>query len=247
MVNSIVTMISNLSTNTNKGIFQVVTIPLLLLFSNFGFGLFAPLLWARGQNSQDGPAVTVRTSQNRTHYYSTTEENEESDKLVIGKETVAKPGIVFNFGGVLIHEGGLKDTVYPSIGELKEGEMVLHLEARANWSTKSEIILPKGAVYGGFVGYLDIQAKIKNQTTGQTNKVDLTPHINLQNNLHYARNIKIPGEITTDLYTVAFTIRSAVGKPSLEIVKDWKKRYGAKLIKKTVFVYRNVAFTEVAL
>ena len=202
-----------------------------------------------GQNNQEGPSVTVRTSQNRTHYYSTTEENDESDKLVIGKETIRKPGIVFNFGSVLIYEGGLKDTVYPSAGNLKAGEMVLHVEARANWSTKSEIVLPKGAIPGGFVGYLKIHAKIKNQTTGQTAKVDLTPHINLEDNLHYARNIDIPGKIT-DLYTITFTIRSArsaIGKSSLLIEKDWKKLYGLQLVKKKVFLYRDISLTKIAM
>ncbi|MEM9424605.1 MAG: iron transporter [Spirochaetota bacterium] len=186
--------------------------------------------------------MLIRTSQNITHDYSTTTENKESDKLVMGHETTSL-GIEFYFGGVLIYEGGRKDTVYPFIGDLEAGETVVHLEARANWSKRSE--LPPGAVSAGFVAYLDITATIKNQVSGHQTEVDLSPHINLENNFHYSRNTPLPGS-DTDLYTVTFSIHSPIGKSFVLVEEDWKQRYGLHLLENTVFHYRDVTFAQVA-
>ena len=229
---------------------RFTTVRLLFFQVIFGGGFLVlvfsvPQLWGRGQSEAE-PPVIVRTSKNITHDYSTTTENEESDKLVIGREEV-EPGIEFYFGGVLIYEGGLKDTVYPSFGDLEAGEIMAHLEARANWSTKfnRESPLPPGAAPGGFVSYLDITAKIENQITGYQTVIDLSPHINLENNLHYARNTPLPGS-SKDLYTISFFISSPAGKSSVLFEKDWKQSYGLQLLEKTTFHYRNVAFAKVS-
>ena len=223
------------------------------LFSLPGF-LPGALLWGRGEKpkADQGPLVIVKSSKNATHYYSTTDENEESDKLVIGREDL-KPGIELYFGGVFIFEGGLKDTVYPSMGDVAAGETVVHIEARANWSAQDE--LPPGAVVGGFVPYLDVRVQIENQSSGYQSSLDLSPHINLENNLHYARNAPLPGE-NTDLYTLTFTVSSAmraqnapaksVAEPVLYASQDWEQAHGLQLFEPAVFRYRDVAFAQIA-
>ena len=218
-------------------------------------GLFAlpgVLLWGRGEKpkADQGPLVIVKSSKNATHYYSTTDENEESDKLVIGREDL-EPGIELYFGGVFIFEGGLKDTVYPSMGDVAAGETVVHIEARANWSSQDE--LPPGAVSGGFVPYLDVRVQIENQSSGYQSSLDLSPHINLENNLHYARNAPLPGE-NTDLYTLTFTVSSAMraqNAPAKSVAalyasKDWEQAHGLQLFEPAVFRYRDVAFAQIA-
>ena len=116
-------------------------------------------------------------------------------ELVIGQERVSS-GIVFVF------EGAVKDHVLPLSMHLEEDETHVHIEARVNWD---ETDIPEGAPPGGFVPYLRINAKIRNQTTGLSTFIDLLPHINLIDNFHYARNISLPGSIG-DLYSVDFTV-----------------------------------------
>lgn len=221
------------------------------------FGLFAlpgALLWGRGEKpkADEGPLVIVKSSENRTHYYSTTDENEESDKLVIGREYI-EPGVELYFGGVFIFEGGMRDTVYPSAGDVATGETVVHIETRANWNPQEE--LPPGAVSGGFVPYLDVRVEIQNQSNGYQASLDLSPHINLENNLHYARNAPLPGE-NTDLYTLTFIVSSAmrdknapaksVADPVLYASEDWEQAHGLQLFEPAVFRYRDVAFAKIA-
>ena len=220
-----------------------------------GFGFFkdalpGSVLWARGKKPDQVPLVIVKSSENRTHYYSTTDENEESDKLVIGREYI-EPGVELYFGGVFIFEGGLRDTVYPSMGDLATGETVVHIEARANWNSQDE--LPPGAVSGGFVPYLNVRVEIENQSSGYQTSLDLSPHINLENNLHYARNVPLPGE-DSDLYSLTFVINSAmesknaksVAKPVLYASEDWEQARGLQLFEQAVFRYRDVAFEKIA-
>ena len=116
-------------------------------------------------------------------------------ELIIGKEVV-DPGIVFIF------EGAIKDEIYPKSLHLDENETNVHIEARVNWDIEN---IPKGAVPGGFIPYLNITAKITNQDNGLKSFIDLTPHINLIDNFHYARNIYLPGS-DEDLYSIEFSI-----------------------------------------
>lgn len=155
-------------------------------------------------------------------------------ELVIGEERL-DPGIVFIF------EGAIKDQIYPEALHLKEEETNIHIEARVNWDVQN---IPKGAVPGGFIPYLVINARITNQSTGMKLFIDLTPHINLIDNFHYARNISLPGKID-DKYTVVFKINPP-HEFDLALHNDWLKLYGKNLFNNSEFKYPNIDFEEIA-
>ena len=156
-------------------------------------------------------------------------------ELVLGEERI-EPGIIFIF------EGAIKDTVYPLIDHLKEDETSIHIEARANWAEQD---IPEGTPPSGFVAYLAMTAEIINQTTGYKTFIDLLPHINLIDNLHYARNVTLPGK-ASDLYTVAFTVTSPTGKAYVSIHQDWSQQYGDSLMEDVKFIYKDVDFEQIA-
>ena len=153
-------------------------------------------------------------------------------ELVIGEETI-KPGITFIF------EGAPKDTIYPKHAHLAEKQTDVHLEARANWAKNNT---PNGTPAKGFVAYLNITAEIINEKTRRALLVNLTPHINLIDNLHYARNIALPGQ-KNDRYTVIFRIQPS---EKLSLHADWVKKYGRSILKPKNFTYKNVGFEEIA-
>ncbi len=155
-------------------------------------------------------------------------------ELVIGKER-AEPGIVFIF------EGAIKDEIAPKGMHLPEAQTDVHIEARVNWDSKD---IPAGTPAGGFVPYLNIVAEVKNEKTGMRTFVDLTPHLNLIDNFHYARNIALPGK-RSDLYQVTFTILPPAAQ-TLGLHKDWVSGYGAQLSGEQRFAYRKVDFEEIA-
>ena len=157
-----------------------------------------------------------------------------SQELVIGEERL-EPGIVFIF------EGAIKDIVYPKSINLDEEFTNIHIEARVNWDNNNT---PKGTPTGGFVPYLNINAKITNDRTGQITFVDLTPHLNLIDNFHYARNISLPGNVD-DLYNVVFNVNPPE-KLSLSFHKDWSDAFTTQLFKPTSFEYKKVDFEEIA-
>ena len=155
-------------------------------------------------------------------------------ELIIG-EVTKEPGIKFIF------EGAIKDKIYPDLLHLTENETNIHIEARVNWDT---INIPEGAVPGGFIPYLKVTAKIVNQANGLKSFIDLTPHINLIDNFHYARNIYLPGS-DDDLYSVEFRI---VPPHSAEIAlhKDWRSVYGDKILEEYKFFYKDINFKEIS-
>ena len=155
-------------------------------------------------------------------------------ELIIGKEIV-DPGIVFIF------EGAIKDEIYPKSLHLDENETNVHIEARVNWDIEN---IPKGAVPGGFIPYLNITAKITNQDNGLRSFIDLTPHINLIDNFHYARNIYLPGS-DEDLYSIEFSI-TPPQSTEIALHKDWKLIYGNKILKEYKFFFKNVDFKEIS-
>ena len=157
-----------------------------------------------------------------------------SQELIIGKEIV-DPGIVFIF------EGAVKDHVMPIGMHLKENETNVHIEARVNWDVRNT---PNGSPEGGFVAYLHITSKVTNQKTGLSTFIDLTPHINLIDNYHYARNISLPGK-KDELYTVEFNV-IAPTNIELSLHKDWLDKYGNQLMTNQYFLYENVNFEEIA-
>ena len=155
-------------------------------------------------------------------------------ELIIGKELV-DPGIVFIF------EGAIKDEIHPKSLHLDENEANVHIEARVNWDIEN---IPKGAVPGGFIPYLNITAKITNQHNGLRSFIDLTPHINLIDNFHYARNIYLPGS-DEDLYSIEFSI-TPPQSTEIALHKDWKLIYGNKILKGYKFFFKNVDFKEIS-
>ena len=155
-------------------------------------------------------------------------------ELIIGEER-KEPGIKYIF------EGAIKDEIHPKSLHLDENETNIHIEARVNWDT---INIPDGAVPGGFIPYLKITAKIVNQANGLKSFVDLTPHINLIDNFHYARNIYLPGS-DEDLYSIEFNIIP----PSLNEIalhKDWKSLYGDIIFDENKFLFKDVNFKEIS-
>ncbi len=159
-----------------------------------------------------------------------------AQELVLGEESFY-PGIV------LIFEGAVRDAVTPRQAHLEEELTDVHIEARANWNA-DETLIPEGTPPAGFVAYMNIYAQVTNQTTGKETFATLTPHLNLIDNLHYARNIALPGE-QTDLYTVKFFV-SPPDKHTLALHRDWLNEYGDRLFPRKEFTYENVDFFDIA-
>ena len=154
-----------------------------------------------------------------------------AEEMIIGTELLSS-------NVDLIFEGAPKDTVYPEKNYLAEAETDVHIEMLANWSQNNKY----GAPAGGFVAYLDVTVKITNQKTTKTKETQLTPHLNLSDNFHYAQNIKLPGN-TDALYTVTFTVNPPKAK-DLGIHHDWYHSVG-QLIAKSTFTYKNLSFDQV--
>ena len=115
-------------------------------------------------------------------------------EMIIGEATI-EPGIH------LIFECGIKDDIAPNNVFLSESETDVHIEVLANWSENA----PKGTTPGGHVAYLIVSLVVKNEITNISDTVNLVPHLNLSDNLHYAQNIKLPGKID-DKYILNFII-----------------------------------------
>lgn len=156
-------------------------------------------------------------------------------EMVIGEEYV-KPGIDFIF------EGAIKDHVMPLSQNLAENKTDVHIEARVNWSAKGEV--PEGTPRGGFVAYLKVNAEVTNQRTNETTFVTLTPHINLIDNFHYARNISLPGK-RDDKYKVTFFIDPPQTN-DLSLHKDWVDNHHPFFMQPQKFIYENLDFKAIA-
>ena len=154
-----------------------------------------------------------------------------SEEMIIGKESIS-PGID------IVFEAAPKDTVFPLDSFLSESETNIHIEMLANWSEDA----PEGSPVGGFIAYLNVFATISNDL-GDSQKVNLSPHLNLSDNFHYAQNIKLPGSID-DTYEITFEIYPP--KDTLGIHYDWKNSIGSFLpINK--FTYKNLNFKKISL
>ena len=154
-----------------------------------------------------------------------------AEEMIFGEEMLQN-------GIKVIFEAAPKDTVYPEGYFLKENETDIHIEMLMNWTNES----PEGSPSGGFIPYLNVSATIENKK-GQSNKIKLTPHLNISDNFHYAQNIKLPGEIN-DLYDVVIE----VAPPEMEqlgIHYDWNEKY-KYLIEKQKFTYKNLSFKDIA-
>jgi len=160
-----------------------------------------------------------------------------AQELIIGEELI-EPGIR------VIFEGAVKDDVTPRPQNLEESKTDVHIETRVNWASDPSTNVPEGTPRGGFVGYMNLSAEVTNERTGETLQTDLIPHINLVDNLHYARNIPLPGEID-DPFTVVFHVLPP--EPlDLALHKDWRDSHGSRLFNEKSFRYTGVDFEDIA-
>ena len=154
-------------------------------------------------------------------------------EMIIGKASI-EPGVD------LIFEGGVKDEIMPEQYYLSENLTDVHIEVLANWSSSA----PKGSPEGGHVAYLNITATVINQITNASETHKLTPHVNMSDNLHYAKNIKLPGKID-ESYTVIFEILPPKND-ELGMHYDWRYTVDKELIISKSFEFNNLDFKEVA-
>ena len=159
--------------------------------------------------------------------------NETQAEMIIGTGSI-QPGVD------LIFEGGIKDEIMPEKYHLSENETDVHIEVLANWSSEA----PKGSPQGGHVAYLNINATLINEKTGSSETHLLTPHVNMSDNLHYAKNIRLPGKID-DLYTVIFEILPPRNN-ELGMHYDWRYTVDEELIVAASFEFYNLDFKEIA-
>jgi uncharacterized protein involved in high-affinity Fe2+ transport len=136
-----------------------------------------------------------------------------------------------------------KDAVTPSEKNLPESKTDVHLEVLATWAPADSVEVPAGAKRGGFVGFLHMFARVTNDRTGRAMEVSLVPHINLSDNLHYARNISLPGA-ADDPYTVELFVEPPQ-KLELSYHRDWRETYGSSLFEAQSFTYAGVQMGEV--
>ncbi len=137
-------------------------------------------------------------------------------EMVIGESSM-DPGII------LIFEGGIKDDIQPAKYYLEEKSTDVHLEVLANWS-ETEII---------------------NEQTKESSSVELTPHLNMSDNLHYAQNVRLPGKVN-ETYTVIFKI-SEPKSGNMGMHFDWRNQVAKTLTPGGRFEFNNLDFEEIAL
>mgnify|MGYP001202856878 FL=1 len=155
-------------------------------------------------------------------------------EMIIGEATI-DPGIH------LIFECGIKDDIAPYAVFLSESKADVHIEMLANWTENA----PKGSTPGGHVAYLIVSLVIKNEITNTSATVNLVPHLNLSDNLHYAQNIKLPGKID-DKYTLKFVIEPPM-KGSLGMHYDWRQQVGKMLSSGGSFTFDGLDFSKIAM
>jgi uncharacterized protein involved in high-affinity Fe2+ transport len=154
-------------------------------------------------------------------------------EMIIGTGSI-EPGVD------LIFEGGVKDDVMPNKHFLSENETDVHIEVLANWSSEA----PDGSPEGGHVAYLNVNAILINEVTGTSITHKLTPHVNMSDNLHYAKNIKLPGEIDQK-YTVIFEISPPING-ELGMHYDWRNTVDGQLVDANTFEFKNLDFEKIA-
>ncbi len=134
-------------------------------------------------------------------------------------------------------EAAPKDSLFnTSVKQLDEKDTDIHIEALVNWNENISI---EGQMAHGFIPYVTITSEIINEKSNNSKTIKLTPHINLTDGFHYAKNIKLPG-LRTDTYKIIFTITP--DNKSLTYHMDWKEKYPYPIFEKKVFEYTNLDF-----
>ena len=155
-----------------------------------------------------------------------------AEEMIIGEEDLSE-------GMKIVFEAAPKDIVYPKDVYLDESQTDIHIEMLINWSEENK----RNSPGGGFIPYLNVFADITNKN-GNTTRVELTPHINISDNFHYAQNIQLPGKID-DIYDVIFEINPPE-EGVIGIHYDWRQKY-KQVMNKKIFKYQNLNFKEIAL
>ena len=154
-------------------------------------------------------------------------------EMIIGEASI-DPGIH------LIFECGIKDDIAPNTVFLAENETDVHIEMLANWSENA----PKGSLPGGHVPYLKVSLIVINEITHTSATVNLDPHLNLSDNLHYAQNIKLPGKID-ERYTLKFIIEPPING-SLGMHYDWRQQVGQTISPGGTFTFVGLNLSKIA-
>ena len=158
----------------------------------------------------------------------------QAQEKVFGEEVLG-PGVEITF---LVAPSG---DVEPKAQNLSEARSDLHLEVLAGWTEDAGDEV--GAPAGGFVPYLHLFATVTNEKTGQVKEASLVPHVNQTDNVHYARNIALPGS-PDDPYTVVFEVHPP---QQLELAthRDWRTAYGNRLFPPATVTYKNLQLEEI--
>ncbi len=156
-----------------------------------------------------------------------------AEEFILGEENI-HPGISFVF------EAAPEDAIAPAGYHLPKSQTDIHLEVLASWLPGKQGL--GKAFSGSFVPYLKISALVVNEKTRRSIQVDLVPHLNLTDAIHYARNIALPGR-PSDLYTVHFQILPpALGQLSFH--HDWVQANGARLFSERSFIFKGINFEK---
>ena len=151
-------------------------------------------------------------------------------ETIIGAREI-RPGIAVTF------EVAARDSIFPSQFYLPENETDIHIEMLATWTEDA----PDGFPVGGHVAYLAVSAKILNEQSGEFLDFELTPHINLSDSLHYAQNIRLPGN-PDNTYEITFTVSPPDGQ-KLGIHLDWLEVHGETILQKKDFTFTGLSLT----
>ena len=154
--------------------------------------------------------------------------------LIIGEESI-DPGIHVRF--IAANNAMVFGALSNQDSEIKSN--AIHLEALIKWQRNLKI--PQQNI-GEFIPYLDVYALIKNQNNGNQKVVNLTPHLNLVEGYHYARNIELPGD-QSDKYQIVFTIETF--EEQVTYHQDWKNQYPVPIITKMQYTYENISFEPI--
>ena len=151
---------------------------------------------------------------------------------ILGSITI-EPGIDLTF------EAAARDKIVPETFYLPENKTDVHIEVLATWSDEA----PPGSIEGGHVAYLEVSALVENDQSKEKMVFELSPHLNLSDNLHYAQNIKLPGNAEST-YTLVFEINPPAAGV-LGIHADWVEAHGQAISEPTTVTFRSLNLEEV--
>ncbi len=151
---------------------------------------------------------------------------------ILGSITI-EPGIDLTF------EAAARDKIVPEKFYLPENKTDVHIEVLATWSDEA----PPGATKGGHVAYLEVSASVENDQSKEKLLFELSPHLNLSDNLHYAQNIRLPGK-SESTYTLVFWI-SPPAAGVLGIHADWVEAYGQTISEPKTMTFPSLNLEEV--